>query len=111
MKPNIHIPEELLAGRVLLSEIINPTYDKIAIVLLGENMDPANYREGLSVIRIYLFIKEGGEYHFSNEIEAFSFEGLAPAVDFLKALPHMSALDLLLRMNAPSEIWDELRVH
>lgn len=106
----VAVPEELLIGRILLSEIINRDYDKIALVLLGENMDLAKYRNELSTIRLYLFMKKGGEYVYEKELEAFSFDGLAPAFDFLKKLPNMSALDYILRVNASQHLLDELRV-
>ncbi|WP_432357068.1 hypothetical protein [Sporosarcina sp. UB5] len=110
MKNIVNVPEELLAGRILLSEIINRDYDKIALILLGENMDPRNYREELSIIRLYLFMKEGGDYLYEKELDAFSFKGMAPALDFLEAFPKMSALDYLSRANAPSRILDGYRV-
>lgn len=111
MKNIVKVPEELLVGRILLSEIINRDYDKIALVLLGENMELAKYKNELSTIRLYLFMKRGGEYVYEKELEAFSFDGLMPAFDFLKALPNMSALDYILRINAPQEILNELRVN
>lgn len=80
MKNILNVPEELLVGRVLLSEISNRDYDKIALVLLGENMDLAKYRDELATIRLYLFMKEGGEYVYEKELEAFSFDGLVPAL-------------------------------
>lgn len=107
----VNVPEELLAGKILLSEIINREYDKIALVLLGENMDLGSYRKDLSTSRLYLFMKEGGEYVYEKELEAFSFDGLAPAHEFLRALPNMSALDYVLRINASEDLLDRLRVN
>lgn len=62
MKNIVNVPKELISSRRLLSETINRDYDKIALILLGSNMDHQNYREDLSFIRLYLFMKEGGKY-------------------------------------------------
>ena len=62
MKNIVNVPEELLYSRRLLSETINWDYDKIALILLGRNTDPQYYREDLSFIRLYLFMKDGGKY-------------------------------------------------
>ncbi|WP_262173229.1 hypothetical protein [Saccharococcus sp. Marseille-Q5394] len=111
MKSTVNIPKELLDGMTLLSEVINPEFDNFAIVILGGNMDAANYRAGFSVIRLYLFIREGDEYHYEKELEAFAFESLETAYGFLLALPNMSALDLLLRMHGPAGLFENYQVH
>lgn len=95
----VKIPDELLDSMELLTEVINEHHGT-AVVIMGENMNVSTYQKNShSIIRIYLFKKQRGRYEYSQELEAFSFSSLEGAYGFLEALPHMSALDMLIQMN------------
>ena len=67
---------------------------------MGENMDPEIHKEGSSVIRLYLLERIEGKYHVETELEAFAFDDIEFAIEFLNHLPGMSALELLIMMNS-----------
>ena len=90
----ILIPEELTESMQVITTIIS-----MGILIMGENMDPGIHKEGPSVIRLYLLGKVEEEYHVETELEAFVFDDIDFAMEFLKHLPGMSALELLIMMN------------
>ncbi|MDN4608046.1 hypothetical protein [Sporosarcina highlanderae] len=101
----IELPNDLFDGMMYLTQVISPARDHVAIVIMGENMDEDAYDpDEFSVIRLYLFIDDGRAFSPVQEIEAFSFKGLEDAYGFLKALPEMSAMDLMLRMNGLTDM-------
>lgn len=91
MKNIVNVSEELCMCKNLLSDIINRDYDKMALVLLGEDMELRSYRDELSIIRLYLFMKEGGEHVYEKELGNFSFHSQAPALESLEILQKMTA--------------------
>ncbi len=96
----IVIPEELTESMQVITTIISPSKEDMGILIMGENMDPGIHKEGPSVIRIYLLGKVEEEYHVETELEAFAFDDIDFATEFLNHLPGMSALELLIMMNS-----------
>ncbi|WP_342538296.1 hypothetical protein MKY15_19515 [Sporosarcina sp. FSL K6-1540] len=103
----IVIPEELKANMIILSTVMSPTKEDIGILIMGENMEPKQYTNGLSVIRLYLLNQRNFKYYIEMELEAFAFNDLESAYEFLTNLPNMSALELILMMNNPDFNFDD----
>ena len=103
----IVIPEEFNKDMKILSTVMSPVKEDIGILIMGENMEPEHYAEGLSVIRLYLLNKRNFKYHIEMELESFAFHDLESAYEFLIKLPDMSALELLIMMNSPKFDFDD----
>lgn len=92
----IVLPEELKEF-VFINTISTPGLNDFEILIMGQDLEPLGGQ--LPTIRLYLIKKHDSEYHFEDEIEAFSFLDTATAMNFAINLPQMTALELLLMMN------------
>lgn len=97
----IVIPKELKEEMRILGTVLSPVKEGKGILIMGENMEPDNYKGGLSVIRLYLLNGVNSEYQIEREVAAFAFYTFESAYEFLVKLPEMSALELLITMNNP----------
>lgn len=95
---NVIVPDELLENMQIFSSVISPKIENRGILILTENIDPANTHDKakLAIVKFYLLKKSGTEYFVENELMTFKFERLESAVTFLERLPTMSALEMLL---------------
>lgn len=102
----IVVPEEL-NDFVFINTVTTPGLKDIAVLIMGQDLEPVGSQ--LPTIRLYLLKRIESEYHFEEEIEAFSFLDTSDAMNFVMKLPQMSALELLLMMHGQVRA-DEINV-
>lgn len=94
---NINIPLELETMEAI-QLIESPVVESLGILFMGENMNV-----GMPTIRVYELEKIKDAFEIKNELQAFTFQSAEEAMMFVKRLPGMSALELLLMMNSVNE--------
>lgn len=105
---SIIMPPEFEDTMQNLLTIFSPTKD-IGVTVAGEDMYPTSEHPTL---RILLIEKLDIGWAFKDELQAFTFMNYNAAQSFLKRLPNMSALELLLMMNAQENSSEsEVRFH
>lgn len=87
-------PDELLEGMSIEAFMVSPGNREIGVAILsGEDA-------GMHVLRLYHMVKDEDEnFHPTHELEAFSFRSKKSLKKFMKQLPNLSALELLIIMN------------
>jgi len=93
------MPQEFEDTMENLMTIFSPTQD-LGVTVAGEDMYPTSKHPTL---RLFLIEKLDGGWSFKDELQAFTFMNYQDAQSFLKSLPNMSALELLLLMNTQED--------
>lgn len=95
----IMMPPEFEDTMENLMTIFSPTQD-LGVTVAGEDMYPTSEHPTL---RLFLIEKLDIGWAFKDELQAFTFMNYDAAQSFLKKLPDMSALEMLLMMNAQED--------
>lgn len=92
---SVVFPDEIMENRNLETVIFSPVSTEIGIAALSESSHSTH------ILRLYQLMYEEYEntYKPVQELEAFSFLRYEELTDFLKKLPEMSALEMLLVLN------------
>jgi len=96
---NILIPEGFADDMEIITTIFSSTKD-VGLVIAGEDMYPTSQHP---VLRIYLLEQINVGWTIQEELHAFAFLNYDAARLFLEQLPNMSALEMLIMMNAREE--------
>lgn len=97
---SIIMPEGFTEEMEFLSSVFSSIQKDSGILIMGENLALG---ETVPVIRLYLLKRFDLYWHVQDELEAFAFADSVSAYNFLRDLPEMSALDLLIKMNTAHE--------
>lgn len=95
---NVNIPNELLEEMEIQGTIVSPIYTEMGILVLSKGM--IQFSRDVT-IRIY-YLKQAADrksYDVYYELEAFSFTNYNEAKKFIKHLPKMSGIEMLLLLN------------
>lgn len=93
------IPEGFEDNLEIITTIFSST-NEVGFAIVGEDMNPASLRP---VLRIYLLENVDSGWMLQEELQAFAFWNYDKAQSFLRDLPTMSALELLIIMNTHEE--------
>ena len=92
----ISFPNELLERMTIEDTIFTLENESIGVAILSErnNMD--------YIVRIYQLVLSSNkeEYNFIQEMAAFNFRHRHEVDEFLKRLPNMSALEMLMMLHS-----------
>jgi len=72
--------------------------ENVGLLIAGEYANRINYTN--PTIRLYLLNQIKGSFEVTKELDAFSFKTKKEALTFADELPHMSAIDLILKLNS-----------
>ena len=97
---SIIMPKGFTEEMQFLSSVFSSIQKDSGILIMGENLELG---EKVPIIRLYLLKRFDLYWHVQDELEAFAFADSASAYNFLRDLPEMSALDLLIKLNTASE--------
>ena len=75
-------------------DVIFDSRSPMLILALGENIKSKGKKP--AIIRLYLCMSKKGEFIVQCELEAFQFGSADAADSFIKRLPTMNAIELLL---------------
>ncbi|MBM7580814.1 hypothetical protein [Jeotgalibacillus terrae] len=94
----VTIPDEMREEMEIQSTIVNPVNPDVAILVMSKGL---NHFSNEIVIRLYLLQKNHTDHTFDiqYELEAFMFLNYKQARNFIKRLPNMSGLEMLLLLN------------
>ncbi|CRK82987.1 hypothetical protein [Neobacillus massiliamazoniensis] len=91
---NVVFPNEVLNGKKIESVMISPIDRQIGVAALTGKI------KNMQLLRLYQIIKvEDGNFVPTHEIGAFTFNTKDKLKDFIKSLPEMSAIKILMLMN------------
>ena len=90
----VHFPDQLLAGMGIETLFVNPIDPTRAVTALsGEE-------QGQFILKLYHLRKnENQEFFPTHELASYSFHTRADLKYFVKRLPNMSAIELLIGLN------------
>jgi hypothetical protein len=91
----VEFPEGVLNGKKIEDIIVSPIDNRIGVAVVSGKL------KSMYLLRLYQIIN-GGEwdcYVPTHEIGAFSFTSRLKLMDFVKHLPEMTALEILMIMN------------
>lgn len=97
---SIIMPEGFTEEMEFLSSVFSSIQKDSGILIMGENLALG---KTVPVIRLYLLKRFDLYWYVQDELEAFAFADSVSAYNFLRDLPEMSALDLLIKMNTTPE--------
>lgn len=91
----ISFPNELLETMTIEETIFTPENKNIGVAILSE-MENTNH-----VLRIFQLVlsPDKKQYNFVQELAAFSFKHRSEVDEFLKILPNMSGLEMLMLLH------------
>lgn len=81
----------------ILHTIISPLNEDYGVVVASENFD--NTKTCNPTVRLYLVQQVEGQYEFTKELDAFSFNSIEKALAFSAKLPSLNAIDLVMMLN------------
>ncbi|MFC4411680.1 hypothetical protein ACFOZY_14910 [Chungangia koreensis] len=84
----------------VLEKYMNLEKSDIGVLVMGENVNPVSKRP---LIRLYLVEKQDEKFNVQKELEAFAFESYGTAHDFLKKLPKMTGVEMLVMLSGKAE--------
>jgi hypothetical protein len=91
LEEKVNFPNELLAGMRIESLFVNPI-DKTRAVTALSGME-----HGQIILRLYHLLKGADQEFFpTHELAAYCFMTMADLKDFVKKLPNMTAIELLI---------------
>lgn len=100
---NVEVPNELLKGMEIQAKVVSPKHPNVGVLILSKDYNQLS-RE--IVIRLYRMHKGPVDkrFHVVSELEAFMFTNYKQAKEFLKKLPNMTGLEMLLLLNPPQPV-------
>lgn len=106
-EPKVNVDPVFLGDRKIIETVFSPVFDDTAILILGENYKRFS-RE--IIISFYLLKKEESEFCVNKELQSFAISNYKEASRFIKRLPQMSALELIIAMGIDNvSIKDKVR--
>lgn len=92
----LNLAKEIVESTHVLATLLSPSQPGLGVLIAGEE-----YYKGSKypIIYVYLIHESESEWQIQKELESFKFSSYNSATQFVKDLPQMSALDLLLLMN------------
>lgn len=91
-------PNELLEKYTLESTFFSPTHTHFGLATFSQIQDSVH------IIRLYQLARSNHDeqYHVVQEMVSFSYQNRQDLDDFLKRLPNMSAIEMLMMLH-PSD--------
>lgn len=91
----VKFPEEVLIGKKIEDVIVSPMDNRIGVAIISGKL------KNLHLLRLFQVVRQERWdcYVPTHEIGAFTFHNRLALKDFVKQLPEMSALEILMLMN------------
>ncbi|MED1201777.1 hypothetical protein [Heyndrickxia acidicola] len=95
---NFSIDNNILKHSKVLTSITTPFNPNIAFLVMGEEVKP---QSKANIVRIYHTRRnaKNNKFQITAELEAFQFSSYQSAKAFVKKLPEMTGLEMLMLMN------------
>ena len=91
----ISFPNEIIATMTFEQTLFSPENKQVGIAIFSEVENKHH------IVRVYHLSLDDDEtvYHFIQELAAFSYQSRDQVDDFIKHLPTLSAIEMLLMLN------------
>ncbi|MEG0259619.1 MAG: hypothetical protein RR651_07070 [Lysinibacillus sp.] len=84
-------------GLQVLQTITSPKTVSIGLLLVGVYFNEPYQANPL--VRVYLLQYSDGAFEMTKELEAYSFESIEEAYEFVNRLPRLSVVDLIMILS------------
>lgn len=94
---NFKVPNWIEVDELEVIDVVAHSNSSEAIVLVGENLNESKLCR--PTIRLYLAELVNKDFEIVKELDAFMFDCKEQALSFVKRLPNLSALELILEIK------------